>query len=286
MPIEFQRIAIVNRGEPATRFNRALRGFNRRHGTQLRSIILYTTPDRRARFVAESDEAVDLGPAAFSDPRDGRRREAYLDYERVRAALEVSRADAVWVGWGFVSERPDFADLCERMGLVFIGPDSAGMRRLGDKISAKRLGEEIGIPVVPWGGGPAGDLNMGLRQAEQLGYPVVVKASAGEGGRGIRKVEGESEFGVAFESARYESQRAFGNSTVYVEKWLPGARHIEVQIIADHYGTTWALGVRDCSIQRRHQKIMEEAPPPAVAPGTGLRAARRGRSARQGGRVP
>ncbi len=247
------------------RFIRALRDFNRQNGTQLRSIVLYTAPDRRARFVAEADEAVDLGPAAFTDPRDGRRREAYLDYERVRAALVISRAEAAWVGWGFVSERPDFADLCEHMGLVFIGPDSAGMRRLGDKISAKRLGEQIGIPVIPWGGGPATDVNTGLRQAEQLGFPVLVKASAGEGGRGIRKVESESEFGVAFESARYESQRAFGNPVVYVEKWVPGARHIETQIIADHYGTTWALGVRDCSIQRRHQKIMEEAPPPLLS---------------------
>jgi acetyl/propionyl-CoA carboxylase alpha subunit/acetyl-CoA carboxylase carboxyltransferase component len=266
MPTDFQRIAIVNRGEPAMRFIKGLRDFNRENGTELRSIVLYTTPDRRARFVAEADEAVDLGAAAFNDPRDGRRREAYLDYERVRAALEVSRADAVWVGWGFVSERPDFAELCEKIGLVFIGPDSASMRRLGNKITAKQLGGEIGVPVIPWGGGPAQDVRTALGHAQRLGFPVVIKSATGEGGRGIRRVESETDFSLAFESARYESQRAFGDATVYVEKWVPGARHIEVQILADNHGTTWALGVRDCSIQRRHQKIMEEAPPASFGP--------------------
>ena len=150
MRTHFKRIAIINRGEPAIRFIRAVRQFNREHQTQLQTIVFYTVPDRHARFIREADEAVDIGEATYFDARAGQRKPAYMDHERVARALAECRADAVWVGWGFVSESPDFVDLCTRMGLTFIGPDSASMRLLGDKISAKRLAERIGVPVIPW----------------------------------------------------------------------------------------------------------------------------------------
>lgn len=260
MPDHFQRIAIVNRGEPAARFIRAVRQFNRENDTSLRTVILYTEPDRHARFIREADEAVSLGDATFFDVRAGQRKPVYLDHDRVGRALTECGADAVWVGWGFVSESPDFVDLCTDMGLTFIGPDSRSMRLLGDKINAKRLAEKVGVPVIPWNGAPAESLEDAIDCARALGYPVVVKATAGAGGRGIRKVESEAEVGISFHGTRNESRRLFGDPTVFVEKWLEGARHVEVQILADHAGTTWAAGVRDCTIQRRHQKIMEEAP--------------------------
>ncbi len=260
----FERVAIVNRGEPAMRFIRAVRSYNREHRTEIRTLLLYTTPDARARFVCEADEALSLGAATFLDPLDGQRKAAYLDYPRLEKALVSSRADAVWVGWGFASERPEFAELCARLGLVFIGPDSESMRRLGDKIAAKQLAQHIGVPAIPWGGSSADSVDVAREQARCLGYPVMIKGTAGEGGRGIRKAESEEELAGAFVGAQAESQRLFGNPTVYVEKWVEGARHIEVQVLADQHGTTWAPGLRDCSIQRRHQKIVEEAPAAAI----------------------
>jgi acetyl/propionyl-CoA carboxylase alpha subunit/acetyl-CoA carboxylase carboxyltransferase component len=266
MPNDFTRIAIVNRGEPAIRFIRAVRQYNRENNTQLSTIILYTEPDRHARFIKEADEAVSLGEATFFDVRAGQRKPAYLDQDRVARALSECGADAVWVGWGFVSESPDFVDLCTSMGLTFIGPDSRSMRLLGDKISAKRVAAQIGVPVIPWRGVPADSADMALEQARTLGYPVVVKSTAGSGGRGIRKVESESDLKIAFQGTQNEARRLFGDPSVYVERWMEGARHVEVQILADHAGTTWAAGVRDCTIQRRHQKIMEEAPASILAP--------------------
>jgi acetyl/propionyl-CoA carboxylase alpha subunit len=257
---EFERIAIINRGEPAIRFIRAVRQFNREHQTRLQTIVLYTVPDRHARFIREADEAVDIGEATYVDARSGQRKPAYMDHERVARALAECRADAVWVGWGFVSESADFVDLCTRMGLTFIGPDSASMRLLGDKISAKRLAERIGVPVIPWKCQPADTVDAALAHARSIGYPVVLKATAGEGGRGIRRVAAEDELPAAYHSVRNEAQRFFGDPVVFVEKWLQGARHVEVQIIADSSGATWAVGVRDCTLQRRHQKIVEEAP--------------------------
>ncbi len=260
MRTHFKRIAIINRGEPAIRFIRAVRQFNREQQTQLQTIVFYTVPDRHARFIREADEAVDIGEATYFDARAGQRKPAYMDHERVARALAECRADAVWVGWGFVSESPEFVDLCTRMGLTFIGPDSASMRLLGDKISAKHLAERIGVPVIPWRSQPADTVEEALAHARSLGYPVVIKATAGEGGRGIRRVASEHELSAAFHSTRNEAQRFFGNPTVFVERWLEGARHIEVQIVADSAGTTWAVGVRDCTLQRRYQKIVEEAP--------------------------
>jgi acetyl/propionyl-CoA carboxylase alpha subunit/acetyl-CoA carboxylase carboxyltransferase component len=260
MRAHFERIAIVNRGEPAIRFIRAVRQFNRENKTQLRTIVLYTEPDRHARFIQEADEAINLGEATFFDVRAGQRKPVYVDHDRIARALQDCGADAVWVGWGFVSESPEFADLCTRMGLAFIGPDGESMRLLGDKISAKRLAERVGVQVIPWHSAPADTFETALEHAATLGYPVVVKATAGAGGRGIRKVESESELEIAFHGARNESRRVFGNQSVFVERWMEGARHVEVQILADRLGTTWALGTRDCTMQRRHQKIMEEAP--------------------------
>jgi acetyl/propionyl-CoA carboxylase alpha subunit/acetyl-CoA carboxylase carboxyltransferase component len=256
----FERIAIVNRGEPAIRFIRAVRQFNRENKTQLRTIVLHTEPDRHARFIQEADEAINLGEATFFDVRAGQRKPAYVDHDRVARSLQDCGADAVWVGWGFVSESPEFAELCTRMGLAFIGPDSESMRLLGDKISAKRLAEQLGVQVIPWHGDPADTVEIALEHARTVGYPVVIKATAGAGGRGIRKVESENELKVAYHSARNESRRMFGNPVVFGERWMERARHVEVQIVADCLGTTWAVGTRDCTIQRRHQKIMEEAP--------------------------
>ena len=266
MQNEFQRVAIVNRGEPAMRFIHAVREFNQVHGTSLRTIALFTDPDRNAMFVREADEAVCLGPAHTIDPITHQAKSTYVDYERLERALDAAHAEAVWVGWGFVAEHAQFADLCRERGVVFIGPDGDVMRRLGDKISSKRLAEDAHIPVVPWSDGPVETLDDATRHAEHLGYPLLIKATAGGGGHGIRRVNSASQLSKAFESARAEAHKAFGDPTVFMEQLVQGARHVEVQIIADQEGTTWAAGVRDCTIQRRHQKILEEAPSPALSP--------------------
>ena len=265
MQHEFQRVAIVNRGEAAMRFIHAAREFNQEHGLSLRTIALYTEPDRHAMFVREADEAVSLGAALLNDPESHQTKSSYVDYGRLERALVMARADAVWVGWGFVAEHAEFADLCREIGIVFIGPDADVMRRLGDKISSKLLAEQAQIPVVPWSGGPVETLADAEHHAERLGYPLLVKATAGGGGHGIRFVRSANQLAEAFERARAEAFKAFGNPTVFMEQLLRDARHVEVQIIADQYGTTWAAGVRDCTIQRRHQKILEEAPSPALS---------------------
>ncbi|HET7150251.1 MAG TPA: biotin carboxylase N-terminal domain-containing protein [Candidatus Acidoferrum sp.] len=265
MDHEFQRVAIVNRGEAAMRFIHAVREYNHEHSTSLRTIALFTEPDRNAMFVREADEAVCLGAAHTIDTTTQQAKSSYVDYEVLERALGTAHADAVWVGWGFVAEHADFADLCREMGIVFIGPDGDVMRRLGDKISSKLLAEEVQIPIAPWSGGPVETLADAMAHAERLGYPILIKATAGGGGRGIRRVNSASELLKAFESARAEAHKAFGDPTVFIERLVPNARHVEVQIIADHHGTTWAVGVRDCTIQRRHQKILEEAPSPALS---------------------
>ncbi len=266
MRSEFQRIAIVNRGEPAMRFIHAAREFNQENDAALRTIALYTEPDRHAMFVREADEAVLLGPAQVTDPRTKAVKCSYVDYGRLERALSAARAEAVWVGWGFVAEHAEFADLCRELGIVFIGPDGDVMRRLGDKIASKRLAEEAQIPVAGWSKDPVDTLDHARAIAEQLGYPLMIKATAGGGGHGIRRVNSAEDLAPAFESARSEAFKAFGDSTVFMEELVQAARHVEVQVIADHYGNVWAVGVRDCSIQRRHQKILEEAPSPALTP--------------------
>jgi acetyl/propionyl-CoA carboxylase alpha subunit/acetyl-CoA carboxylase carboxyltransferase component len=262
---EFQRIAIVNRGEAAMRFIHAVREFNYEHGTGLRTIALFTEPDRHAMFVREADEALCLGPAQVLDASTGQLKSIYVDYGRLERALTTARAEAVWVGWGFVAEHAAFADLCGDLGIVFIGPDGDVMRRVGDKIASKRLAEQSQIPAAPWSNGPVETLADAELHAKRLGYPLLIKATSGGGGHGIRKVCSASKLAEAFESARAQAFKAFGDPTVFMEQLVQGAHHVEVQIIADRYGTTWAAGVRDCTIQRRHQKILEEAPSPALS---------------------
>jgi acetyl/propionyl-CoA carboxylase alpha subunit/acetyl-CoA carboxylase carboxyltransferase component len=254
----FTRIAVVNRGEPAVRLTRAVRELNEEHGYGIKVIALHTEAEQRALFVRSADESVCL--------RDvGSPRGPYLDHTELERALRVSRADAVWVGWGFVAEDPAFADLCERLGLVFIGPSAESIRQLADKIEAKLLAESIGVPVAPWSGGPVSNLKDAAWHAEAIGYPLVIKARKGGGGRGIRVVRSADELEVAFERTQIEAESTFGDPVVFMESLVSGGRNIEVQIIADAHGTVWAPGVRDCSIQRRHSwKLVEESRSPAL----------------------
>ena len=246
------------------RFIIAAREYSREHGQKLETIALYTDPDRRAMFVREADAAFGIGNAIYTTP-DGNRRSSYLDYDRIERALIETGAEAVWPGWGFASERPEFVDLCERLGIEFIGPTADMMRRLGDKITSKQLAERANVPVAPWSGGAVDDLAQARKHAERLGYPVMIKATAGGGGRGIRRVLNDSELEDAFDTARSEAEKGFGDGTVFLEQMVTGARHVEVQVIADSHGSAWALGVRDCSLQRRNQKILEETPSPALS---------------------
>ena len=261
--VQIRRLGIVNRGEPAMRLLTAVAELNgverNRAGHGITTVAFYTDPDSDAWFVQEADEAVHLGSATYLDPRDGHRKSRYLDEPAVVEALLAASCDAVWVGWGFVSERASFAQRCEEAGIVYIGPDSATIRMLGDKVTAKRLAEKADVPVVPWGGGPVDDPAEAAEQADRLGYPVLLKAAAGGGGRGIRVVHTPEELAPALASARGEAELAFGDPSVFLERYVESARHVEVQVVADNHGTTWAVGVRDCSSQRRNQKVIEES---------------------------
>ena len=264
MKRSFSRVAIVNRGEAALRFIHAALELNR-EGERLRTIALYTSPDQSALFVREADEGWGLGPAVVEGP-DGRRTVAYADLARLEEALVATRAEAAWPGWGFVAEEPAFAALCERLGVTFIGPSPAAMRALGDKIASKRLAEGLGLPVVPWTGGPAASEAEAARQAAELGFPVVVKATGGIGGRGVREAEGAGALAGALKSARAAAWKWSGQATVFLERRLDGARHVDVQVVADAWGGVWALPAREASIQRRHQKLVAESPVPGLAP--------------------
>ncbi len=266
MELAFRRIAIVNRGEPAMRLLHAVRELNQQHDWYLQTIALYTDPDRQAKFVREADERYHLGEAKFIDPKDGQRKVSYLDYERLKRALIETRADAVWVGWGFVAEHAAFVDLCDDLAINFVGPSGDVMRKMGDKIASKHLAESADVPVTPWSRGPVTTLDEARSVCDRLGYPVMVKASAGGGGRGIRRIKTPEQLAERFESAQSEALKAFGDGTVFIETMVEGARHIEVQVIADKHGNAWAVGVRDCTVQRRNQKVIEEAPSPALTP--------------------
>jgi acetyl/propionyl-CoA carboxylase alpha subunit/acetyl-CoA carboxylase carboxyltransferase component len=252
----FGRVAIVNRGEAAMRLIHAVRDMSAETGARIETVALYTDADAAAMFVREADLAYALGPAAARP---------YLDLGALERALVESEADAAWVGWGFVAEDPAFAELCAKIGVTFIGPDPDAMRALGDKIGAKLIAEEVGVPVAPWSGGEMATLDDALAAAERIGYPVMLKAAAGGGGRGIRVITSAEDLAATFERTRQEALRAFGSGTVFLEQLVTGARHVEVQLIADGQGTAWALGVRDCSVQRRHQKIIEESASPVLA---------------------
>ena len=251
----FSRVAIVNRGEAAMRLIHAVRELSAETGTRIETVAFYTDADRSATFVREADLGYDLGPAAARP---------YLDLAVLERALRGSGADAAWVGWGFVAEDPAFAELCERIGVTFIGPTPDAMRQLGDKIGSKLIAEQVGVPVAPWSRGAVDDLDTALRVAGEIGYPLMLKATAGGGGRGIRVVTSAAGLAEAYERTRMEAERAFGSGVVFLERLLTGARHVEVQVIADGQGTAWALGVRDCSVQRRNQKVIEESASPVL----------------------
>jgi len=255
----FSRLAIVNRGEPAMRAINAVREWNAEGRPALRVIALYTAADRRAMFVREADEAVLIGPADPGGDGAAFGASPYLDYAELERALRECRADAAWPGWGFVSEKAEFAELCDRLGITFVGPPGEVMRRLGDKIESKLLAERVGVPLAAWSGGPVADLAEARAQAEAIGYPLMVKATAGGGGRGIRLVSSAAELGEAFERASSEAARTAGDATMFLERAIRGGRHVEVQVVADAAGDVWTLGVRDCSVQRRNQKVIEES---------------------------
>ena len=252
----FSRVAIVNRGEAAMRLIHAVRDLSAQTGTRVETVALYTDADSGATFVREADLAYPLGPASARP---------YLDFAVLERALAETGADAAWVGWGFVAEDPAFAELCEKIGVTFIGPDAEAMRKLGDKIGAKLIAEEVGVPVAPWSRGAVATLDDALAAAERIGYPLMLKATAGGGGRGIRVITSPADLTEAFERTSQEALRAFGSGTMFLERLVTGARHVEVQVIADGQGTAWALGVRDCSVQRRNQKIIEESASPVLA---------------------
>ena len=236
----------------------AVRDLNAEGGpAPIRTIALCTDEERTAMFAREADEAYPLGPASARP---------YIDLAVLERVLVECAADAVWVGWGFVAEDPAFADLCQRLGVTFIGPGADAMRRLGDKIGSKLLAEEVGVPVAPWSRGGVDTLEEALAAAARIGYPLMLKATAGGGGRGIRRVDSPAELEDAYQRTRDEAERAFGSGVVFLERLVTGARHVEVQLIADAHGTAWALGVRDCTVQRRNQKVIEESASPLLDP--------------------
>ncbi|MFI5838157.1 carboxyl transferase domain-containing protein [Catenuloplanes sp. NPDC051500] len=254
----FNRIAIVNRGEAAMRLIHAVRELNAETGTSpIETVALYTDGERSATFVREADRSYCLGPASARP---------YLDHAVLERALVETGADAAWVGWGFVAEDPAFAEVCEKIGVTFIGPSPDAMRKLGDKIGAKLIAEEVGVPVAPWSRGEVASLEAAKEAAAGIGYPLMLKATAGGGGRGIRVVRSDDELTDAYERTSLEAERAFGSGVVFLERLVTGARHIEVQVIADGQGSAWALGVRDCSVQRRNQKVIEESSSVVLTP--------------------
>ena len=255
----FKRIAIVNRGEAAMRLIHAVREMNaeRRNADPITTIALHTDGERSAMFAREADEAYSIGPAS---------ERPYINHDLLADVLTRVRADAVWVGWGFVAEDPVFADRMAELGITFIGPSGDAMRKLGDKIGSKLLAEEAGVPVAPWSNGGVHTLDEALAAAEGIGYPLMLKATAGGGGRGIRRVDTPEDLTDAYQRTSDEALRAFGSGVLFLEKLVLGARHIEVQLISDGE-TAWAIGVRDCTVQRRNQKVIEESRSPLLTPG-------------------
>ena len=247
----FSKVLVANRGEIALRIVRALRDLD------IPSVAVYSEVDRLSQHVRYADEAHLIGPAEA--------RQSYLNGEKIIAVAKACGADAIHPGYGFLAENADFAEACEAAGLTFIGPSPASIRMLGDKIEARKLAEAAGIPVLP-GSPEITSIDEALAFADRIGYPVMVKAVAGGGGRGIRLIESAAEFRNAAARAIQEAQAAFGNPAIYVEKNLQHVRHIEVQVIADKFGNVVPVGERECSIQRRHQKLIEECPSVAVTP--------------------
>jgi acetyl-CoA carboxylase, biotin carboxylase subunit len=242
----FKKILIANRGEIAVRVIRACREM------EIQSVAVYSDVDRAALHVRKADEAYHLGPAAAA--------ESYLNFEKILAVAKRSGADAIHPGYGFLSENSRFAQACAESGIKFIGPSAAAMEMMGSKTRARQNIEKAGVPFVPGTSGGVESAEEAARVAEKVGYPVMLKAAAGGGGKGMRLVQAADQLRAALESAQSEAQRAFGDHEVYIEKAILNPRHIEMQVLADEHGDTVYLGERECSIQRRHQKVLEEAP--------------------------
>jgi len=257
------RIAVLNRGEAAVRFIRAVREYNVERKTELEPIAFYTQPDDGAPFMRMADEAVYMGNAMVPG-KDGAMVSAYCEHDSVLKLLKKHRCEAVWPGWGFISEDPAFVARLEDAGITFMGPGSDAMNRLGDKIASKQLAETFEVPVSPWTIIEDQSEKELKAEAKRIGYPLMVKASAGGGGRGIRKVDDESALLESIQSAQDEVKKIFAAGGLFMEACITGARHIEVQFLVDAEGRATALGIRDCSIQRRNQKVIEEAPSPVV----------------------
>lgn len=246
-----EKVVIANRGEIALRILRAC------HSLGIKTVAVHSTIDRNLKHVGLADEAVCIGPGPSVD--------SYLNIPRIIAAAEITDAAAIHPGYGFLSERADFAEQVEQSGFVFVGPTAEVIRLMGDKVEAIRTMKAAGVPCVPGSGGPLGDdVEANVRIAREIGYPVIIKASGGGGGRGMRVVRTEAHLGNAVSMTKAEAKAAFGNDQVYMEKFLENPRHVEIQVLADGQGNAVHLGERDCSMQRRHQKVVEEAPAPGI----------------------
>jgi acetyl-CoA carboxylase biotin carboxylase subunit len=248
----FDKILIANRGEIALRIQRACRELG------IKTVVVYSTADKEAKYVKLADEAVCIGPAPSG--------QSYLNMPAIISAAEVTDAEAIHPGYGFLSENADFAERVEKSGFAFIGPRPESIRLMGDKVSAKNAMIKAGVPCVPGSAGalPTDNPKEIIASAKRVGYPVIIKAAGGGGGRGMRVVHTEAALLSAVNMTREEAGRAFGNPEVYMEKFLEKPRHVEIQILADTHGNALWLGERDCSMQRRHQKVIEEAPAPGI----------------------
>ncbi|MEO0294067.1 MAG: acetyl-CoA carboxylase biotin carboxylase subunit [candidate division WOR-3 bacterium] len=247
-----EKILIANRGEIALRIIRAAKDLG------IKTVAVFSEPDKDSLHVRFADEAVCIG--------DGPPTESYLNISRIIAAAEITGADAIHPGYGFLAENPSFAEICEENKFIFIGPSSEAIRKMGDKAEAKKFMKSAGVPVTPGSEGVIENVEEAISVANEIGYPILIKAVAGGGGRGMRLARNEKELRAGFVMAQSESQAAFGDNRVYIEKAIENPRHIEIQILADSYGNVIHLGERECSIQRRHQKLLEEAPSPFVSP--------------------
>ncbi|MBI5400147.1 acetyl-CoA carboxylase biotin carboxylase subunit [Candidatus Saganbacteria bacterium] len=247
---QFKKILIANRGEIAVRVIRAAKEMG------LKTVAVYSEADVDALHVKLADESYCIGPAAPS--------KSYLNIPSIISAAEVSGADAIHPGYGFLSENAKFVDVCDGSGITFIGPASESMQKMGDKATARKTMAKAGVPIVPGSEGTISDEEEAKKMADKIGYPLAIKATAGGGGRGLRVAKNRDEFIKLMRTARSEAEVAFGNPEVYLEKFIEDPRHIEVQILADKHGNYVHLGERDCSIQRRHQKLLEESPSPII----------------------
>ena len=252
-----KKVLIANRGEIALRIIRACQEVG------LETVAVYSQADTEALHVRFADEAVCIGGPSSAD--------SYLNSNRILASAEISAADAIHPGYGFLAENAAFAEMVESMGFKFIGPSSKAISMMGDKALAKRTMKEAGVPVIPGSNGVLENSQLAKELAKEIGYPVMIKATAGGGGRGMRLVKSEAGLETAFEMARAEAEIGFNNPDLYLEKFVENPRHVEVQILADVHGNVIHLGERDCSIQRRHQKLIEESPSTAVTPELRLR---------------